>query len=133
MVRRGTFFGSLSTRYEKVYGIVQITEPKTRRMTGHATQQHVLLECPGIFQLVNAMKTSIPDHKLDTCPKSAGHPQLRTSIEEFGFLATSGLNTGYEPNEFDKITSVEDDTTLINDPDHNTSDFSKTTNENTCW
>ena len=34
------------------------------------------------------------------------------------------------PNEFDKIISV-DDTMLINDPNHNFSDFLKTTNENT--
>ena len=32
---------------------------------------------------------------------------------------------------FDKNTSLDDDATLINDPDHNVSDFSKTTNENT--
>ena len=38
------FDGSLSTRYEKVYGIVDNREPtKTRRMAGHAVQQHVLL------------------------------------------------------------------------------------------
>ena len=36
--------GSLSTRYEKVYGIVYIRETKTRRMAGHAAQQHVFLE-----------------------------------------------------------------------------------------
>ena len=42
----------------------------------------------------------------------------------------SDANTGYEPKEFDKITSVNDDTMLINDPNHNFSDFSKTTNEN---
>ena len=35
--------GSLSTRYEKVYGFVHIKEPKTRRTTGQADQQHVLL------------------------------------------------------------------------------------------
>ena len=35
------------------------------------------------------------------------------------------------PKKFDKNTSVDDDTTLIKDPDHNISDFSKTTNENT--
>ena len=56
----------LLTRYEKVYGIVHIRQPKTHRMTVHAMQQHVLLECPGICQLVNTMKSSIPDHKLDT-------------------------------------------------------------------
>ena len=57
--------GSLSTRHEKVFGIVHIKEPKTRRMAGHAAQQHVLLECPGICQLVRTMKSSIPDHRLD--------------------------------------------------------------------
>ena len=36
------FDGSRSTRDEKVYGIVHIRETKTRRMTGHAAQQHVL-------------------------------------------------------------------------------------------
>ena len=39
-------------------------------------------------------------------------------------------NTG-RTQEFDKNTSLDDDTTLINDPDHNTSEFSKTTNETT--
>ena len=49
----------------------------------------------------------------------------RTCIAKFGYLARSrALKTGYEPNKFDKNTSVDDDTTLINDPDH-TSDFSK--------
>ena len=41
------------------------------------------------------------------------------------------LNTGCEPKEFNKITSVDDDTMLINGPNHNFSDFSKTMNENT--
>ena len=38
--------GSLSTRYKQVSDIVK---PKTRRMAGHAAQQHVLLECLGII------------------------------------------------------------------------------------
>ena len=37
-----SFDGSVSTRYEKVFGIVRIRDPKTRRMAGHAVQQHVL-------------------------------------------------------------------------------------------
>ena len=66
-----------------------------------------------------------------TCPESAGHAQLRTSTEEFAFLAKSGLNTGYEPKEFDKIISVGCDTMLIDDPDLNEiSDFTKNTHEN---
>ena len=49
-----------------------------------------------------------------------------------GYLADPTHLTGYEPKEFDKITSVDGDTTLINDPDHDSiSDFSKTTRENT--
>ena len=48
-----------------------------------------------------------------------------------GYLAKSALNTGYEPKEFDKITSVDDDTMHINDPNRSFSDFSQTTNGNT--
>ena len=66
-----------------------------------------------------------------TCPKSAGHAQLRTCIAKFGYRVKSDANTGYEPKKFDKITSVDDDTMLINDPNDNFSDFTKTTNENT--
>ena len=52
--------------------------------------------------------------------------------EEFGFLAKSALNTGCDPKEFDKITSVDNDTMLIDDPDLNEiSDFSKNTREST--
>ena len=36
--------GSLTTRYEKVSDIVHSREVKTRKMTNHAAQQHVLLE-----------------------------------------------------------------------------------------
>ena len=50
--------------------------------------------------------------------------------KQSGCLAKSVFFTGYEPKEFDKITFVDDDTTLMNDPDHNISDFSKTTCEN---
>ena len=40
----------------------------------------------------------------------------------------SALNTGFEPKKFDKITSVDSDTMLIDDPDLNEiSDFSKNT------
>ena len=66
-----------------------------------------------------------------TRPKSAGHAPLRTCIAKFGYLTKSDANTGYDPKKFGKNTSVDDDTTLINDPDQNTSDFSKTMNENT--
>ena len=64
-------------------------------------------------------------------PESAGHAPLRTRIAKFGNLAKSDANTGYEPNEFDKITSVDNDTTPINDPNYDDiSDFSKNTHEN---
>ena len=57
-------------------------------------------------------------------PKSAGQAHLRTSTEEFGYLAKSGLNTGYEPKEFDKIT--------VDDPAlENISEFSRVTQEST--
>ena len=40
-------------------------------------------------------------------------------------------NTSFEFYELDKIISMDDDKMLINDPNHNFSDFSITTNENT--
>ena len=67
-----------------------------------------------------------------TCPESAGHAHFRTSSEKFGYLAKSALDTGYEPKKFVKITSVDSDTVLIDDPDvYQISDFSKNTRENT--
>ena len=63
--------------------------------------------------------------------KIAGHAPLRTCIAKFGYLAESDANTSYQPKKLDKNTSVDDDTMLINDPNHNFSDFSKTTKENT--
>ena len=65
-------------------------------------------------------------------PKSAGHVPLRTCIEKFDYLAKSDANTGYEPDEFDKITVVNNDTMLMDDPDlDEISDFSKNSRENT--
>ena len=61
-------------------------------------------------------------------PKSAGHAPLRTCIATFGYLAKSDANRSYE-SQSDKITSVDNDTMLINDPNHNFSDFAKTTKE----
>ena len=58
-------------------------------------------------------------------PHRAGHTPPRTCIAKFGYLAKSGANTSYEPIEFDKVTSVDDDTMLISDPNHNFSDFSE--------
>ena len=74
------------------------------------------------------------------CPRAPAElPRLKRAQEErtphedqeFGYLADSTHSTGKEPKEFDKIASVDDDATLINDQNHSISDFSKTTNENT--
>ena len=54
--------GSLSTRYENVYGIVNISEPKDA--------QNLCSTCfwkrPGICQLMNTMQSPVPHHRLDT-------------------------------------------------------------------
>ena len=51
-----------------------------------------------------------------------------TSAAESDYLADPTHSTGYEPKEFDKITSDDGDTTPTNDPNYDTiSDFSKTT------
>ena len=65
-------------------------------------------------------------------PKSAGYAPLRTCIEKFGYLAKSDADTGYEPKKFDKMTSVDNYTMLVDDPDlDEISNFSKNTRENT--
>ena len=75
---------------------------------------------------------SAPSSSNCTRPESAGQAHFRTNAEEFGYLADPGHSTGYEPKEFDKVTSVDGDTTPINDPDlDRISDFSKTTREST--
>ena len=56
---------------------------------------------------------------------------LRQRTSCLATLPSSFLSTGHEPKQFDKITSVDNDTMTVNDQDHNFSDFSKTTNENT--
>ena len=75
---------------------------------------------------------SAPSSSSFTLPKSAGQTHFRTSAGEFGQLADPTRSTSYEPKEFDKITSVDGDTTPINDPNHDSmSNFSKITRENT--
>ena len=67
-----------------------------------------------------------------TCLKSAGACASPHEDVKFGYLAKSALNTGYDPKEFDKITSADGDTTPINDPNYdNISNISKITRETT--
>ena len=69
---------------------------------------------------------SAPSSSNCTRPESAGQAHFRTSAEEFGYLADPAHSTGYEPKEFDKVTSVDGDTTPINDLDLDSiSDFSR--------
>ena len=82
-----------------------------------------------------------PDHDLtdfDVHDFLPNFPDLKAQVkrtphedELFGYRAKSALNRGYEPKNFDKNTSVDDEATLINDPYHNFWDFSKTMNDNT--
>ena len=60
----------------------------------------------------------------DTCNSAPASRSLATWPSQIA-------NTVYEPKEFDKTTSVDNDTMLINGPNHNFSDFSKTSNEDT--
>jgi len=40
------------SRFGDTYGLIRVRQPKTRRMTGHAPVQHVLLEDPGLAALL---------------------------------------------------------------------------------
>ena len=87
-------------------------------------QPHV---SPVTAVLVHPLRHPFSVHNLAVLsrPKNAGHAQRRICIAKFDYLAESDANTGNEPNEFDKNNSVDDDTVLINDPNHNFSDFSE--------
>ena len=62
--RRLDFFGdSLSTRYEKDHGMVNIRDPETRGLAHHAAQRRVFfLDCPRISQKNKNVTSSVPDH-----------------------------------------------------------------------
>ena len=87
-----------------------------------------------------------PDYDLDDLTDFDVHdflpnfPDLKAQVkrtppvdELFGYLAKSALNTSYEPKEFDWNTFTDDDATNINDPDHDISDLSKTTLDNSVF
>ena len=68
---------------------------------------------------------SAPSSSSITRPKSAGQAHFHTSAEEFCFWADPTHSTGYEPKLPDKTTSVDVDTTAINDPNLRTTWKSK--------
>ena len=82
--------------------------------------------------------TSRPHSCLYSLCRTVPDPKARvkhTSARAAGSLATWPIPRtpqGCQPKEFDKISSPDGDTTLINDPNYDdTSDFSKITRENT--
>ena len=91
-----------------------------------------LLFPDGHFETTFPTSTSSISLPNFTRPESAGQAHFRTSGEEFGHLADPALHRLYEPKEFDKITSVDSDTTPVNDPNHDgISNFPNITRENT--
>ena len=82
-----------------------------------------LLFCDGHFETILDfdVHTFLPNIPVLKKRRACASPH---EDEQFGYLAKSALNTGYEPNKFDKITSVDNDTMLIDDPNLNEiSDF----------
>jgi len=49
-----------AARFQGTYGFVRIRKPKTRRMTGHAPVQHVLVEDAGLAALLRWARGTIP-------------------------------------------------------------------------
>ena len=82
MVRCRTFDVSLSTRYEKVAVIVNIS-----KMAGHAAQQRVLLGCLETGQVLNTMSTQSP---------------ITTSMQQFGLQ----LHQTPAPQEIARLVSL---------------------------
>ena len=50
------FDRSQAARYPNVFGVLGVRAPKTRRQQVHAKVQHVLVECPGLAQLLKALQ-----------------------------------------------------------------------------
>ena len=58
----------------------QFRDHHVNRVAGLAAQQQVFLECLGIGQMVNSIRSSLPDHRLDTTiwtstPSHTGSPK----------------------------------------------------------
>ena len=104
-------------------------------MSLHLTLSILMFHPPSLLFPHGHFDTSFPSApSLPNCSRfaCAGQAHFRTSGEEFGHLADPTHPTGYEPKEFDKITSVDGGTTPINDPNcDGVSGFSKNTRENT--
>ena len=67
-------------------------------------------------------------------PKTVGQAHSDSGDEEFGYLAASFHLTSHESKQSSKMINADNDARPINDPDHDsTSDFSKTTHDNTRW
>ena len=117
--------------------------------TSHACHIHALLKCLSKRCVAHVSYFSISPSPFScftrlccSCTPSLTSPFKSTTLPYFPILkaqdtrnfahASRSLATGYEPKEFDNITSVDSDTMLIDDPDlDEISDFSKIIHENT--
>ena len=99
---------------------------RTRRGSRPRSSNHCV--CDGVYAHTH-LHASASSCRAFPTPRVRAKRTLHED-EQSGYLAKSVSNTGDESREFDKNTSV-DDTTPIIDPDHNISDFSKTASENT--
>ena len=100
----------------------------------HLTLSSILFHPPSLLFPHGHFETTFPSAPSSSnCPRpeSAGQAHFRTSGEECGHLADSTHCTGYEPKEFDEVTSVDGDMTPTNDPNRESiSVFTKATREN---
>ena len=125
-VRRGVHTHSVShAHFSDTFSLRGVQTSRTRTARGvcsaHVISLHLTLSI--LMETTFLSAQSLPDF---TRSESAGQAHFRTSGGEFGCLADPTHSTGFEPKEFDKITSADGATTPINDPNYdNISDFSK--------
>ena len=83
----------------------------------HMHACHFSLDSPSHFSCFTRPYLCLPCCSLTVTSRPLLEAQVkRTPHDElFGYLAKSALNRGYEPKKFDKITSVDNDTTLTDD------------------
>ena len=145
-VQRGVYTHSGShAHFSDTFSLRGVQTSRTRMAPGvcsarvtspHLTFSLLMFHPPSLLFPHGHFDTSFPSApSLPNCSRSesAGLAHFRTSAEESDYLADPTHSTGYEPKEFDKITSEDGDTTRVNDPNYdNISDFSKKiTRENT--
>ena len=117
-VRRGVCTHSVSHAHFSDTFSLRVAQTSRTRMAQGVCSVHVIsLHLTFSLLMFHPPSLLFPHGHFDSFPsapslancsrfESAGLPHFRTSGDEFGYLADPTHSTGYEPKEFDKISST---------------------------